>query len=37
MKSHIAFVDGVRVWVDEARFGGIVLEIYAEGDEKREA
>jgi hypothetical protein len=26
-KSHVVFVDGKRVWADEARFGGIVLEL----------
>lgn len=29
--SHIVFVDGKKVWADEARFGGIVLELIGEG------
>jgi hypothetical protein len=24
--SHVCFVNGVRCWADEARFGGIVLQ-----------
>jgi hypothetical protein len=24
-REHLVFVDGVRCWADEARFGGIVL------------
>ena len=24
--SHVCFVDGVRCWADEARFGGIVVQ-----------
>jgi hypothetical protein len=24
-RDHLVFVDGVRCWADEARFGGIVL------------
>lgn len=29
-ESHIVFVDGIKIWADEARFGGIVLERYKE-------
>ncbi len=25
--SHICYIDGVRCWADEARFGGIVIEV----------
>lgn len=25
-EGHIVFVDGIKIWADEARFGGIVLE-----------
>ncbi|MGZ4467240.1 MAG: hypothetical protein ACXVEU_13805 [Nocardioidaceae bacterium] len=29
--THIAYVDGLRCWADEARFGGIVLRPWPEG------
>jgi len=25
-RSHVCFINGVRCWADEARFGGIVVE-----------
>jgi hypothetical protein len=31
--SHVCFVDGIRCWADEARFGGIVVQRYGEHDE----
>jgi hypothetical protein len=33
-KSHVVFVDGKKVWADEARFGGIVLELLGDGEEQ---
>ncbi|KAF2430936.1 hypothetical protein EJ08DRAFT_649266 [Tothia fuscella] len=33
-KSHIVFVNGKKVWADEARFGGIVLELLGNGEEE---
>ena len=35
-ESHIVFVDGAKVWADEARFGGIVLELVQQEGEKQE-
>lgn len=26
LDGHICFIDGVRCWADEARFGGIVIQ-----------
>lgn len=31
--THIVYVDGVRCWADEARFGGIVVQPHPEGAE----
>jgi hypothetical protein len=28
--SHVCFIDGVRCWADEARMGGIVVQIVVE-------
>ena len=25
--SHVCFIDGIKCWADEARFGGIVIQI----------
>lgn len=33
-KEHECWVDGVKCWADEARFGGIVIQ--AIGEEKRD-
>lgn len=30
--SHICYIEGHKCWADEARFGGIVIQIYAESD-----
>ena len=29
-KSHVCYIDGVKCWADEARFGGIVIQTYDE-------
>lgn len=26
--QHICYIDGIKCWADEARFGGIVIQIY---------
>jgi hypothetical protein len=31
--SHICYIDGIRCWADEARFGGIVIQ--PDGEEER--
>ena len=28
--SHVCFIDGVKCWADEARFGGIVIQVVPE-------
>jgi hypothetical protein len=29
---HLCFIDGIACWADEARFGGIVIEVREEED-----
>jgi hypothetical protein len=36
-RTHLVFVDGRRCTADEARFGGIVLEVIPEQEEPAEA
>ena len=31
--SHVCYVDGVKCWADEARFGGVVVQPYGKHDE----
>jgi hypothetical protein len=28
--SHVCFIDGIKCWADEARFGGIVVQVISE-------
>ncbi len=28
--SHLCYIEGHKCWADEARFGGIVIQIYTE-------
>ncbi|MBW4425221.1 MAG: hypothetical protein KME50_12395 [Nostoc desertorum CM1-VF14] len=30
--SHICYIEGVKCWADEARFGGIVVETMIDDD-----
>jgi hypothetical protein len=30
--SHVCFIEGVRCWADEARFGGTVIEVEEESN-----
>lgn len=27
-EDHVCYIEGVKCWADEARFGGIVIELY---------
>ena len=31
--SHICYIEGKKCWADEARFGGIVIQIYSDRTE----
>ncbi|MEH2195499.1 MAG: hypothetical protein V7K98_23060 [Nostoc sp.] len=31
-ESHICYIAGVKCWAEEARFGGIVIEMMIDGD-----
>ena len=30
-ESHVCFIDGVRCWADEARIGGVAVQVMEEG------
>lgn len=32
-KSQVVYVDGNRCWADEARFGGVVVQLLADGED----
>ncbi len=33
-EGHVCFIEGVRCWADEARFGGIVIQVESKSDER---